>query len=89
MDEIPGAKFKHALRGLILGLAASGGEEADAYEIKITDKKPYFKVRAEKLGEGIDKVYDDPKWVGYLIEKSRGNPEKSPMEIPFFRVFGE
>jgi hypothetical protein len=67
LDEVPGAKIKHALRGLVLGLAAAAGDKPDSYEIKFSDKKPFVHVRVDELAHGVDKVYDSPKWEGLLI----------------------
>lgn len=70
MDEIPGAKFKHALRGLVLGLAAAAGEKPDHYHFTFTDVKPYCVVKVDELGHGVNRVYDSPKWEGHLVAKN-------------------
>jgi hypothetical protein len=49
----------------------------------LTPKKPYLKVTLAKLGSGVTKVYDSPKWLGWMGD------DKAKMDIPWMTMFGE
>lgn len=66
LDEVPGAKLKHAMRALIIGVIAASGTSPATVDISLVAKKPYLKVTCGQLGTGVTKVTDSPKWIGWM-----------------------
>jgi len=60
LDEIPGAKLKHALMGLVVGMYAAAGDNMDDVKIEPESKAPYLKV---KVGDcKAEKKFYDKAW---------------------------
>jgi hypothetical protein len=58
MDEQPGAKFKHALKGLFVAMYSCAGDDADDCKIEFLSSKPYIKVKLGKMKEEDHKYFD-------------------------------
>ena len=59
MDEIPGAKLKHAMLALFVGMYACAGEDPDSCGVEFVGGKPFLKVNIGNMKDDDKKFYDN------------------------------